>query len=1582
VGSRFSANTTLSGTLWLNFNDDAYSMNTSDNSGQVDAAVGKRRNPDDQYHENGCPVCGNKEIQDYAGDPINTVTGNFNYQVTDLSMATAGETLRFERSYNDLTVTGTVVYSQPIGYGWTHNYDMRLTFPTDPGGESGLVIFKIPHGSRARFTDWGDGLYEPWPGVRATLTRSLTSPYIYQVTTANHEAFVFTNTGRLINQIDPKGNQTTLTYQAGVTLTRVTAPGGARWLDVGYDNLGRLNLITDHTGRSVGYGYNAASDLVVVTDTRGFTWTYTYTGSHLLNMIIDPEGHVVERITYDDRGRAVRQEDGLGNPIITIDYSRDRQRVVTERGTVVTDTYSLGNLWTGQVFATGSTAYTFDNSYNRTSNTDGNGHTTQYDRTPLGLTTAITDALSNATRLAYDANNNLTQITDARGNSSYYTYTGNLLTAQGDALGHTTIYTYNPQNLLIAQQDALGRVTQYEYDPWGQRTVVTTTEGTTHFEYDQVGRLITTTDAFNRVTVNAYDAADHLLTATRNYLAGQPQNYQHAYNLITQYEYDPAGRQTAITDTLKRVTRNVYNENGQLIKTIVNFDPTRGPNELTQYNITSQYGYDPAGRQILVTDTLGYVSKTDYDPQSRPVTVTTNYKNGVYDPAYPDEDIVRVTQYDPAGNAIAQIDPLGRVTRTWYDAVNRVISSTTNYDPSRLQNDRGEFNLITSYSYDEVGNRIWMTDTQNHVTRNYYDPAGRLVSTTANTLSGQGPNYLNQYNLNTFYDYDSVGRQYLVTNTLGLANRTDYDPVTGRPLTTTTNYADGIFDPAQPGEDVAQSTEYDVHGNPYLRRDAVGHATRTWYDELNRVISVTTNYVPERSKNNEGQYNLVTAYEYDEVGNRAWVTDMLGHVTWTQYDALNRAVTVTQNYLPGQSLNYLGQYNLVTTYEYDALGRQVATIDPLGRRTHVAFDQLGRTIAQFDPLEQRTAYAYDVLGNRTTMTDAANHATRFEYDTLNRLVTTTRTLNSNPIREVTHYDASGNRVETIDTRGQRTMYGYDALGRTIAITDANLHVTTFTYDALGRRTAQTDALQHTTVFTSDRLGRQIAAADALGHTTRYGYDVAGNRVVMTDANNLITRYEYDTLDRLSAVIENYTGGSQTADRDVRTMYVYDVAGNRTGMTNARGYTTTYGYDALNRLSWTQDARGKVTAYVYDAVGNRSVMTDANNRVTLYGYDPLNRQTAITYTTDATTIRYAYDAIGNRTAMTDTIGTTQYVFDDLNRLTSVTDPFAQTVGNVYDATGNRTNLIYPDGKVVTYTYDAAGLMTGVIDWAGQTTAYQYDAANRLITVTLSPSGSIQTVYTYDNANRLIHLSHTRLSDDVLLADYEFTLDQVGNRLQVSEAMEYPGDSQAAALPPTLADAIVEAITGHRAPGLSAPMITDTLSLATSTQPSASAAPVQTLSEPPSNIHFNFTAAEDLPATAHDQAAVALLVKTSDPARADQTVSTVQRSSSQAGDLAAPLLATGDIFSDSFESGNFAAWSAAVTNTGKLTVTTAAKRWGTFGMQAQIVTNTALYVRNDTPAAEARYRAQCDGDECLHRAAELCQQHLSANGAGRE
>jgi hypothetical protein len=65
----------------------------------------------------------------------------------------------------------------------------------------------------------------------------------------------------------------------------------------------------------------------------------------------------------------------------------------------------------------------------------------------------------------------------------------------------------------------------------------------------------------------------------------------------------------------------------------------------------------------------------------------------------------------------------------------------------------------------------------------------------------------------------------------------------------------------------------------------------------------------------------------------------------------------------------------------------------------------------------------------------------------------------------------------------------------------------------------------------------------------------------------------------------------------------------------------------------------------------------------------------------------------------------------------------------------------------------------------------------------------------------------------------------------------------------------------------------------------------------------------------------------------------------------------IFNDGFESGNLSAWSLSVTDSGDLSVTAGPYLTAsTYGLQAVINDATPLYVGDDTPVAEPRYRAR--------------------------
>ena len=72
---------------------------------------------------------------------------------------------------------------------------------------------------------------------------------------------------------------------------------------------------------------------------------------------------------------------------------------------------------------------------------------------------------------------------------------------------------------------------------------------------------------------------------------------------------------------------------------------------------------------------------------------------------------------------------------------------------------------------------------------------------------------------------------------------------------------------------------------------------------------------------------------------------------------------------------------------------------------------------------------------------------------------------------------------------------------------------------------------------------------------------------------------------------------------------------------------------------------------------------------------------------------------------------------------------------------------------------------------------------------------------------------------------------------------------------------------------------------------------------------------------------------------------------------PTSAVSDvIFANGFESGNLSAWTSSSTNAGNLSVSPNAALVGSYGLQAVFTNTTAMYVRDDSPNAEPRYRAR--------------------------
>ena len=139
----------------------------------------------------------------FGGGPINTLTGGYDYSVTDISLPTSAGPIEFTRWYASM---GIDLYADTLGYGWTQSLDSRLIFPEDPGGVEGAVLLKTHSANQYEFFINEDGTYSPYPGLCGSLVRDDGPPITYTYTDTAQRVYAFNDAGQLTSLTDPQGN--------------------------------------------------------------------------------------------------------------------------------------------------------------------------------------------------------------------------------------------------------------------------------------------------------------------------------------------------------------------------------------------------------------------------------------------------------------------------------------------------------------------------------------------------------------------------------------------------------------------------------------------------------------------------------------------------------------------------------------------------------------------------------------------------------------------------------------------------------------------------------------------------------------------------------------------------------------------------------------------------------------------------------------------------------------------------------------------------------------------------------------------------------------------------------------------------------------------------------------------------------------------------------------------------------------------------------------------------------------------------------------------------------------------------------
>ena len=137
-------------------------------------------------------------------------------------------------------------------------------------------------------------------------------------------------------------------------------------------------------------------------------------------------------------------------------------------------------------------------------------------------------------------------------------------------------------------------------------------------------------------------------------------------------------------------------------------------------------------------------------------------------------------------------------------------------------------------------------------------------------------------------------------------------------------------------------------------------------------------------------------------------------------------------------------------------------------------------------------------------------------------------------------------------------------------------------------------------------------------------------------------------------------------------------------------------------------------------------------------------------------------------MTDSLtGSTNYVYDTLNRITTITNPANQAVNFGYDTLSRRILTTLPNGVTTDFAYDSNGRLTSLQHKLGLTTlsdfSYTYDSVgNRTVMNTTRSGVTVNNTlnYLYDNIYQLTQATRPLPAQP----DETFNYDPLGNRLQ--------------------------------------------------------------------------------------------------------------------------------------------------------------------------------------------------------------------------
>jgi RHS repeat-associated protein len=751
-------------------------------------------------------------------------------------------------------------------------------------------------------------------------------------------------------------------------------------------------------------------------------------------------------------------------------------------------------------------------------------------------------------------------------------------TASVTARGKRTVYVYDDNGNLVDETTPAGGHTHYTYDadnrqitrvdPRGYEAGNTPGQFTWTYGYDASGNQTTVTEpvlpgnTVGNVTTTAYDVRNNKI------------DEKDALGNITSWRYDSAGRLTSVTGPDAPTCTTGVN----CIDLGTVFSVTRGLRASTKYTL------DDAGNTRTRTDPLGHPTSYDYDRFGREISTTNPNTKTV------------TTLYDPDGNLWKKVTARGNA------GAGAAGTITRSYDARNLLTgiDYGDATPDVTYTYDNAGRKIEMTDGAGTETYEYYDndrlwKVARGGEYFEYIYDADGNVTSRRYPDATVHTatYDDDGRIDLLTGGGGV---TDFD-----------HNADGSVKaeklPAANGYTISRT--YDQAGRPLSVASTKGAANLVTVTQQLDAVGNPTRITTTRDSTSIPA-GLVAAYNFDE-GSGTVVTDRTGTnntatangaMAWNTTGKTNGSLTYdgVDDRVGVPDANSLDLTNSLTVeaWVYPTAGTTQRTViekEAAGSLSYgLIHDGNGRPVARVllgtntRSVTSSTALALNtwthlvMTYDGTTLTLYVNGvATTGNFSGTITASTGAMSIGGNTVRANEWFTGRIDDVRIYNTVRTQTQVQGDSTTPVAAQYGPQLEA--FQYDAANRLT---------------RTCLAVTSCTTPGPATgTWTYDAVGNRKTQTRAgmpnNNTNTTYGYDAADQL--LTETING--------VPTNYGYDHDGNQTG----KGTNTTYDYDLDNRMT-TAIVSGTTTSYTYDGEGKR--VSNAANAVvdTKYTWDTL------------------------------------------------------------------------------------------------------------------------------------------------------------------------------------------------------------------------------------------------------------------------------------------------------------------------------------------------------------------------------------------